>query len=561
VKTPLESASPLRRALLIFAGALLLRAGYLLLISRTACLDINLDPISDMEAFHRWALTIAGGDWLGRGDFHPFHPWQIAVATKQQWSLWYGHVFHQEPFYPYLVAAIYLLAPREPFSVIVVQMLLGAAGCALTYLAARRLAPEGAALAAGILAVFYGPYLYYESLLLRDSFLIPLSALLLWLIGEAVARADARDGTERRWWGGVGLTCGIFYLTKASILPFFLLLLAWRWLAARRGSPTGPGRWSTILLLAAGFTVALAPAVARNLWVGAPPMKITTRGPIELINGNNPWHGGIGWFDGNDRRVSVYAHDTLLRADGRLVPTALSLLRDWSARPLDLARLQMVKAAYLFAPFEMPNNASYSYFRVNSALLRHGTLSFFWISPLALAGLIESARRWRVFIPVYLFLGSGIAITVVFYVIARFRAPLMPAILVLAGLGLKSTLDYARRGRWRRFAVQGVMIGTALALNMATSYPDRDLIRPQDHLISIQGYRTRGWIDAAIQEVETARRSFADLTVFDKTAASLYESQGRLPEAAAALRSAIVKDPADAQALRDLARLNQPPSP
>src|SRR6058998_2527066 len=114
---------PLRRALAIFAGALCVRLVYYLLIRRTACLAINLDPISDMETFHRWALSIVSGDWIGRDAFHPFHPWQAAVATREQWARWYGHVYHQEPFYPYLVAVVYLFFPREPLSMILLQFL------------------------------------------------------------------------------------------------------------------------------------------------------------------------------------------------------------------------------------------------------------------------------------------------------------------------------------------------------------------------------------------------------------------------------------------------------
>src|SRR5258705_3556526 len=78
------SSPTLRRALLLFGGALLVRIVYYLMIRRTACLDINLDPISDMETFQRWALSIVNGDWLGRAHFHPFHPSQVAVASNEQ---------------------------------------------------------------------------------------------------------------------------------------------------------------------------------------------------------------------------------------------------------------------------------------------------------------------------------------------------------------------------------------------------------------------------------------------------------------------------------------------
>jgi len=543
---PSQSRRTAYRALIIVGAALLLRLVYIVSIRGTGCLAINLDPISDMETFHRWALSIVSGDWLGTGDFHPFHPWQAAIAAREQWNHWYGHVFHQEPFYPYLIAAVYLVAPRDPFSMIVVQLALGSAGCGFVYLAARRIAPEGAAIIAGALAALYGPFMYYESLLLRDSFLIPLDAAILWAVVEARASQATR---ARVWWAVSGLLIGIACVTKSSILPFLLLLCLMILLG--RGRECG---WRA-LLLCAGFAAAVAPVMVRNVVVGAPIAQLTTRGPIEFINGNNPWHPGIGWFDGDDRRVSDYAQRIMMNADGRLLPTIVAVLSSWSNDPAGFLDLQAKKAGYFLAPYEMPNNASYAYFREHSAQLRYGALSFFWISPLALAGLIASWKRRGLFMPVYLLLGSGAAVTIAFYVIARFRAPLMPPVLILAGFGVWSIAAAARSGHRAGALGLGLLVLGGLAVNRAADYPDRALVRPQDYLIAIQSLRSHQAPGAALSEAERARTLFPRIALFDRLAGLLQLQAGDLPEARKALEEALRKDPGDGEARRALESL------
>ncbi len=545
---------PAIRAIAILVLAIAVRGIYLDAVSRTACLAINHDPISDRDTFNRWALTIAGGDWLGRSDFHPFHPWQGAVAPKEQWNAWYGHAFHQEPFYPYLIAILYAILPVGVMGVIVTQMLLGAAGCAFVYLAARRVAPEGAALAAGVLSALYGPYLYYESLLLRDSFLIPLHAALLWVMLEARARGD--DG--RGWWISAGILSAVAFLTKASILPFvvvFAALIVWErrgegW--RRRGG--GPA------LMAAAFVATMIPCVARNLTVGAPPLKTTTRGPIEFINGNNPWHAGTGWFDGDDRRVSDYARRVLGETDGRLLPTMVAVVADWKEDLRGLALLQIRKLGYFLAPFEMPNNASYAYFRIRCPVLRF-LPSFFWVLPLAAAGAAASAPRWKQLLPVHLFLACGVAVTVAFYVIARFRAPLVPAILILAGLGAHALVAALRERRAGRGAILVMLILGLLVIEARADYADRALVRPQDFLIAIEEFRHRGSALSALNEAEEGRVQFPSIPEFAKEAGLLNLELGRRAEAVAALEAAYALDPSDAVVRRALGSIARGESP
>jgi len=385
--------------------------------------------------------------------------------------------------------------------------------------------------------------------------MIPLNALMLWVLIEA--RARSADSRRIGWWAAGGALAGVACITKASVLPFFALF-ALLTVLERRGERAA-NRFRPAAAMAAGFLACFLPVAARNAVVGAPLTKITTRGPIEFINGNNPWHMGIGWFDGDDERVSRYAHDTLARSGGGLLPTVAAVVKGWSSNPTGLLRLQVVKTCWFFAPFEMPNNASYAYFRLNSGFLRHATLSFFWISPLAMLGLLESWSYRRRFAPLYLFLACGIVTTVVFYVIARFRAPFMPAILTFAALGGASLLAHARRLRAGRLALQLILVGAILALNSARTFPDEDLVRPQDYLISLQGYLSRGMKAQALTEAETGRRLFGALPEFHKAAARLYLEQGRKAEAQAAYRDVLARDPSDAEARRQVMLLTSSP--
>jgi 4-amino-4-deoxy-L-arabinose transferase-like glycosyltransferase len=521
------------------------RIVYLIGISQTGCLAINSDPISDMETFHRWANLIVEGDWLGRADFHPYHPWQRGIASEATWLQWYGpRVFHQDPLYPYFVALVYLVAPRDPFSVVVVQLFLGAAATVGIFLLAGSLFPPRAALAAGVLAALYGPFLFYESLLLRDTLLVFLTTVFLLLVERA------RHRGSMLWWAGAGLAAGAITLAKPNIIVFLPFLAAWMVLGREMARP---GR--SLALLLAGFLASVSPAVARNLLVGAPPLKTTTRGAIEYINGNNPYHAGIGWFDGDDTRVTEYARRILGRTRARLLPTVVEVLGSWRGRAPDLAWLQVKKLGYFLAPFEMPNNASFAYFKLNSWVLSRGLPSFFIISSLAGLGLAATAGAWRRLLPHYLFLVSGIALTVAFYTIARFRIPFLPLAMVFAGAAVDLLLRLAAEGRWRRLAASAALVIALLALNGAFNYPDLDLVRPQDYLVASGAYARRGDTERAAAELDTGRAVLPEFVPLHVAAARMHEEAGQPGKALAAYREAFRLEPGARHLLADIQRL------
>ena len=106
---------------------------------------------------------LAADDWLQDRALHPLHGWHLDMARaylsqhpgaadsitwqevdakpspeRKLWDEWYGQKrFHQEPLYPYLVAATYRVFGDAVQNVFAWQMLLGCATNVLIYLLAQ----------------------------------------------------------------------------------------------------------------------------------------------------------------------------------------------------------------------------------------------------------------------------------------------------------------------------------------------------------------------------------------------------------------------------------------
>ncbi len=140
--TPPGKAS-LRRALLpavIFALALAVRLHYLAGVEAYPRFEHVKNRLDDQVVFHLWASAIVAGE---RFDY---------ATTGHEFAYWAAQhpgVYPQAPLYPFFVAACYRIFGSDFDLVRVVQMVLGAAACALFYLLARRwLTPVPAVLAA-----------------------------------------------------------------------------------------------------------------------------------------------------------------------------------------------------------------------------------------------------------------------------------------------------------------------------------------------------------------------------------------------------------------------------
>jgi 4-amino-4-deoxy-L-arabinose transferase-like glycosyltransferase len=183
------------------------------------------------------------------------------------------------PLYPVLLSGVYRIAGARPIAGKTLQILLGGAIIVLTYLVARRLFPESAALVAATIVAFNPSLVFISSYLLAENLYIAL--LLSFLLLFAGGREKARSYVSC---AGGGILLGLASLARPNAFPFAIFAAASFLLfgAGARGARLA----KSIVMIAAMFA-ALAPWAARNEARFGKPVLFTTHGGITFYQGNN----------------------------------------------------------------------------------------------------------------------------------------------------------------------------------------------------------------------------------------------------------------------------------
>jgi tetratricopeptide (TPR) repeat protein len=425
----------------------------------------------DSSEYDRWAREIAGGDWLGHG----------------------RGVFFQAPLYPYLIAVLYKAVGPRLDAVYLLQIGLAVAGCYALYRAGRAMAGERAGLAAAALAAVYGPFLFYDVQLLKESLAVTVVCFLLWAMAwAATAGSGAANGTQRRnagRWLLAGALLGVLALLRENALLVvpFLLPLAWsagrsgedREAAHRAGVAGRAGRAAAFL---AGVALALAPVALRNGLVGGDFLPTTSQGGVNFFIGNNPRADGTYRPIVPGKQIPELERREPARlaeqAAGRpLTPAEVS--RYWLHRALawarshpgDSLRLTVRKLGLFWSWYEWPDAVDYYYIRGLSPVYRLPLLEFGGVTLLAALGLgFLGGGRARRLAPALLFAGAWMVSTVAFFLFARYRLPAVPALLLLAALPVAALVEGAHawwRGRNAAAAARAVALGLAVAAAFA----------------------------------------------------------------------------------------------
>jgi 4-amino-4-deoxy-L-arabinose transferase-like glycosyltransferase len=356
-------------------------------------------------------------------------------------------------------------------------MVLSVASVGLLFALASRIASRTAARIAAACAAVYGPFVYYSASILYPTLRVFLSIALLLGLWEAARRKSLRVTFL------AGTILGIYALGRANILLF--APAAFAWLVAAWGHPERPslsrrpGAWRAGLVLTGATILFILPATFHNLRTGDPTL-ITTNGGLNFYIGNGPMASGghetpvLDWEreDGTVERIVADLHqDVECRTEaehalGRsLTYTEVSsfwmgatwkFIREHPS--VSFSRLAM-KASHFWSTYEIPQIEHFGYFRQFSIPLKGPVLTFLLIGPLSVVGMalgLREARRWLL---LYAFVVVYSTSIILFFVLARYRLPVLPALLVFAGY---ATAEMVRAVRERRIGF--VVVCTAAAL-------------------------------------------------------------------------------------------------
>ncbi len=417
-------------ALLVVAlVALALRAAYLVELNGSPLLSVLM---GDSRQYDEWAMRIAAGQWMGT------------------------EVFYQTPLYPYALAVIFSIAGHSLGLVRVVQAVLGSASCVMLGLAGRRFFNERVGVIAALLLALYPPAIFFDGLVQKSSLDIFLFTLTLALV------ARFHDRPHWKWLAAAGAATAVFALNRENARVLYPVVAAWLLLAFRDVPVRRRLGWVAIFL-GASFAV-LLPVGLRNYRVGGDFLLSTSQLGPNFYIGNNSHASGSYEPLVPGRGDPIYERDDATRLASTAVgrPLSASEVSDYWLRrslseigdhPFGWLGLMGKKFLLTVNAAEIPDTESIEAYADYSWTLRGLLwLDFGVILPAAVLGAWVSRRDWRKLLILYgMFAGLEVSVAL-FYVVARYRHPLVPLVLLFSAAGLAGLLDLRRTNPERRAA-------------------------------------------------------------------------------------------------------------
>ncbi len=472
--------------------------------------------MGDSRQYDAWAQQIAGGAWVGT------------------------EVFYQAPLYPYWLAVIFSLLGHDLGPVRLIQAVLGAGSCALLGLAGRRFFSDRVGVVAALLLALYPPAFFFDGLIQKSSLDIFLITLILALLAEFGARQDWK------WLAAFGLAAGALVLNRENARVLLPVVGAWLWFGFRDVPASRRAGW--IAVVAAAALAVLLPVGFRNYRIGGEFLVSTSQLGPNFYIGNNPRASGTYESLVPERGDALFERDDATRLASTAAGRALSpgeVSDYWlglsftyiRSQPFQWLGLMGKKALLTVNAAELPDTESIEAYAEYSRVLR-GLLwmNFGVMLPLAAFGGWVFRAEWRRLLILYGMLAALALAIAVFYVVARYRHPIAPIVLLFAAAGLCG-LWGMRRGTVRP-AAGASKRGSAR----------RRAIREQP--ASSQDFRRRwlpGLVGAGLVAVVANLPIIAVRDQAYLNLGSLAAQSGRVADAIALLSKAVSLDPGHAE--------------
>jgi len=415
--------------LTVFAVAFLVRFLYFFEISGDSFLS---NPVLDANFYYHWAwriVTIGGG--------------------KEPFLL--------NPGYAYLLSLIYRVFGTNTWIVSVVQFIVGALSAVLVYSIGTRVFDRKVGLLAGMICAGFGPFVFYEGLLVNFAWINLFNLLALLLLIKAV---DTNSFCLGLFSGGLIGLSALFrpnILLFAGLVGLYIIFIKRQWLRL-------------LAALATGVLIALSPCLIRNYIVLSKPVISSVSSGINFYIGNHPSANGT---NGAMRAIGVQSRHPrymlgffMRQAENKLgrnisytemdrywLKTGLTFV---VSHPWRSCTVLAKKVALFFAPREIASNYSYELIRDNSSRVLRTLLDLRVIMPVGVLSLLWTLFVERkdkyVYLLNFLFLTYFLTV-VIFFMLSEYRLPAIPVLIIFASWGLVRMWQYLRQGKLRHVSL------------------------------------------------------------------------------------------------------------
>jgi hypothetical protein len=426
---------------LVLVLALSARLLYLSEIDKSPFYDVRYWKGTDSYNFFVWALQIAAGAEVGEGIY--------AI---------------QAPLYPYFLAAVFKLGGGNLLVPRFIQLFLGSFTALLAFLLGRRLKGPLAGLMAGLICAFYGPLIFYEGAILRDGLATFLYLVFIYSLVKARERPGLSSGSL------LGLFFGLSILIKPNILVMVPVigwsLWVWREPVAAPGDPGGKnprakkdalkGPVKLLAGLAIAGAAVMTPLAIKNVRAGDPPFQLSRNSSFTLIAGNHPTTMPTD-FDTREvsfpNRININVRTLDEQTGGSNARALVAILGLYREKPSEFIRGQLAKVWLLIYGYVVPENFNYYVEKRYVRIMRLPWITWPPLLALALVGMVMTAGRWRDNFELYSYLALMSAGSVIFFVVGRYKVPLVPVMAAFAGAGTAGIMEAAGKGRWKSATV------------------------------------------------------------------------------------------------------------
>ena len=433
------------------ALALALRLVYVFQMKGSSLVQPDeLDP----GFYYRWGQEIASGSWIGK------------------------EPFVQSPLYAYLLGVLMKIVGTGVGQILIVQSFIGTGTVLLTYFAGRRLFGHAQGVVAALLIAIYGPFIFYEGMVMK-TFLSPFLTLALLLLLDKAGEAEGGPRAARLF----AIAGAVYGLTTLDRDNFILLAPVLAGLAVVLGGGLNRRGLRAAGAFTLGTVLLIAPVTLRNWFVSHEFVLLTTGGGEVFFIGNNPDANGLYVPPAFVRPDPRYEHADFIARAGEMAGHPVTPMQSswfWfregtkfvAEEPLAWLRLIGRKLVHFWNFYELPDNLDYVILQQFSPLLDalnvavpppgwwtialpaggtwapvrlHLYSTFGTVAPLGLLGILLTWRRWRRCLPGYVLVFGYMGTVLLFFNFSRFRVPVVPILALFAAPALFALGRFLRR--------------------------------------------------------------------------------------------------------------------